>query len=454
MSAGPTQDIDALLRAGINAAKTGDRTRARELLMQVVEADERRPLAWLWLSGVVDGLEDRKVCLENVLALDPANQAARRGLEWVRGQEPVSGPPQADTNREPPARVDPQMPLLPARPPAPEAEPPPLPARSSSLVSERLPPQPASARPKSGPLWDDPPDVLLCPYCAALTQESDRQCPACKGSLWIKAWRRETHSLWLWNLMVLRAATAVFYAVSPLLALAIVAYLIWGEFEPFMLLPAYLGLAHDLDPALVQRALTMLPPVYAVPSILLAVYSALLLVGMYLRWRPVFFLLLAGALVRLGAAVLVAVLGKGYYTLLPIGSPRLPVLEDGYYVLLCGGTGIAAAIGSMLLLMLVYDDFCRDTMRVYFVLDQQHSGGVGRLEYARILGEQGMWALAVLYLRAGAARLSSQAAPFLRLAHAYIRLGRTDLARETLEEARRLDPGSPIVAELDALLKN
>jgi hypothetical protein len=35
----------------------------------------------LWLSGVVDTNEDKRICLENVLVLNPGSLAAKRGLE-------------------------------------------------------------------------------------------------------------------------------------------------------------------------------------------------------------------------------------------------------------------------------------------------------------------------------------------------------------------------------------
>ena len=82
-----TENADRLLREGIAAAKAGQRERARDLLMRVVEQDEENVSAWLWLSGVVDSLDDQEICLENVLALDPDNEAARKGLASVRKQK-------------------------------------------------------------------------------------------------------------------------------------------------------------------------------------------------------------------------------------------------------------------------------------------------------------------------------------------------------------------------------
>ncbi|MEJ2209428.1 MAG: bacterial transcriptional activator domain-containing protein [Anaerolineae bacterium] len=91
--------IADLLQQGIAAAKAGRKEEARRLLTQVVDLDERNEKAWLWLSGVVESTEDRQICLENVLALNPDNQHARAGLEWLQQHAPP--PPAA----EPPAQA-------------------------------------------------------------------------------------------------------------------------------------------------------------------------------------------------------------------------------------------------------------------------------------------------------------------------------------------------------------
>jgi hypothetical protein len=93
---------DDLLKRGIAAIKEGHKAEARKLLAQVVEQDERNEMAWLWMSGVVDTDAERRVCLENVLAINPDNEVAKRGLERLGIAQKVS-------------------PFAPARSPAPDA---------------------------------------------------------------------------------------------------------------------------------------------------------------------------------------------------------------------------------------------------------------------------------------------------------------------------------------------
>lgn len=77
------EQLAALLYEGALALTQGDKQRALELLMQVIEADEQNAEAWLWLSGAVETRDDQQIALENVLALDPTNAAARAGLAWL-----------------------------------------------------------------------------------------------------------------------------------------------------------------------------------------------------------------------------------------------------------------------------------------------------------------------------------------------------------------------------------
>jgi len=70
-----------LLHEGAVALQQGNKPRALELLMQVVEADETIEEAWLWLSGAVDDPADQRTALENVLALNPNNEHALYGLQ-------------------------------------------------------------------------------------------------------------------------------------------------------------------------------------------------------------------------------------------------------------------------------------------------------------------------------------------------------------------------------------
>jgi hypothetical protein len=108
-------ETNELLEQGIAALKAGHKAEARSLLMQVVEQDERNERAWLWLSGAVDTDEERRTCLENVLAINPNNGMARRGLEHLLASKGVRqlsavSPPTPSAEPAPTPREQPPQP--------------------------------------------------------------------------------------------------------------------------------------------------------------------------------------------------------------------------------------------------------------------------------------------------------------------------------------------------------
>ncbi len=82
-----TQDtIQELLRKGIEAARNGDRAGARAFLQQVVDIDEKNEKGWFWLASVVDTDEERRVCLSNVLHINPNNDKARKAMDAIEAR--------------------------------------------------------------------------------------------------------------------------------------------------------------------------------------------------------------------------------------------------------------------------------------------------------------------------------------------------------------------------------
>jgi tetratricopeptide (TPR) repeat protein len=129
-----------LLQRGIEAARAKRNDEARELLLRVVQLDEHNEQAWLWLSGVVESLDDRRVCLENVLALNPNNQRAQAGLRWLDQHAPV--PPPAPLEHCPHCNA-------------------PLPASGEKCPSCKQP------------------VLIVCPHCGDFTEIRKAQCVFC-----------------------------------------------------------------------------------------------------------------------------------------------------------------------------------------------------------------------------------------------------------------------------------
>src|SRR5262249_23417716 len=94
-------NVDSLVQEGITALKAGRKEDAKRALMKAVELDENSEQGWLWLSACVDTPEEQQICLENVLALNPQNEKARKGLAALSGKLGTSAPPAPQTASAP-----------------------------------------------------------------------------------------------------------------------------------------------------------------------------------------------------------------------------------------------------------------------------------------------------------------------------------------------------------------
>jgi ferric-dicitrate binding protein FerR (iron transport regulator) len=73
-----------LFKAGKDAARAGDRAKAHDYFRQAIEIDPYHEQVWIWLASVVETDEDRQVCFENVLELNPTNPIAHRQLQKLQ----------------------------------------------------------------------------------------------------------------------------------------------------------------------------------------------------------------------------------------------------------------------------------------------------------------------------------------------------------------------------------
>ena len=74
------------LEQAVSALKSGQRTRARQLLVEIVKDQPKNAQAWYVLSFVVDNQNQQIYCLQRVLKFAPEHQAARTKLEKLISQ--------------------------------------------------------------------------------------------------------------------------------------------------------------------------------------------------------------------------------------------------------------------------------------------------------------------------------------------------------------------------------
>jgi tetratricopeptide (TPR) repeat protein len=190
------EERDRLLQEGIAAARAGQKEQARNLLLQVIALDEEVEQAWLWLSGVVDDPEERQICLENVLALNPDNKAAQDGLRWLREQAVALAP-------EPPAAPPPQQLRSQRATLVPSA----AAAAPSAGVESRLPETRPVSPERAVTVEIDP---FGCPYCGGPVSGEESRCDHCRRLVFLRHRKREAgmELVWLVLMFLLLGAVA------------------------------------------------------------------------------------------------------------------------------------------------------------------------------------------------------------------------------------------------------
>ncbi len=122
-------EIQTLLKTGIQAAKNGNKDVARGIFEQVLALDSQNEVAWLWMASVVSSPAEREKALRRVLQINPNNDRAQRALAKIQQAQPPAedaAPPSPSPSSAPPADAPPT-----ATPPTPKT--PPRQERSSGL---------------------------------------------------------------------------------------------------------------------------------------------------------------------------------------------------------------------------------------------------------------------------------------------------------------------------------
>ena len=399
-----------LLQAGIRAAKAGDRARARDLLLQVVDQNQTIELAWIWLSEVVDDLEDKVTALENALALNPANAAVRNRVGQLRNRLPA--PAYEDSAA---AHV------APAGAPTAQVEPSPTPETQTITDWQNYLPE-APLEGDDG--MDDP---YQCPYCGQMTGVNDAKCPHCKRRLYIRV-RKSQHSEFLRFTQLLvgvSLGTGIAGVLSPVLALILrgsegADYLlnvfgvqaVWGDFTRIAPATARtLIQGHALRAGVMLGLLLLLSQRWAI-----VFYSAIGIVLADLLWNA--YLLLTGYLGPVSALLNMA-LALGILVLLFASDREFPINDERLL------TQPAAAARSAL-------DFYK----------RGH-------DYRKI----GMWALAVAQWRRAVGLAPMETQYYKDLGIGYAKIKRFSRSLRVLAEAQRQAPDDKAVDEIMALVR-
>ncbi|MCZ7546391.1 MAG: hypothetical protein M5R40_23975 [Anaerolineae bacterium] len=97
-------DVQALIKRGIEAAQAGNKKAAKDSFVQALKHDPRNELAWMWMVSVVETEKERRFCLQKILEINPGNARARQALaQMQRTQLPdwLSRPATAEETLKP-----------------------------------------------------------------------------------------------------------------------------------------------------------------------------------------------------------------------------------------------------------------------------------------------------------------------------------------------------------------
>jgi tetratricopeptide (TPR) repeat protein len=78
---------DHLLQQAISAAHAGHELTARDIFLQIVQSQPQNEVAWMWLTGLLDDIDDRIYACEKVLEINPGNAGAQKYLAQLLAEK-------------------------------------------------------------------------------------------------------------------------------------------------------------------------------------------------------------------------------------------------------------------------------------------------------------------------------------------------------------------------------
>lgn len=425
-------EIQHTLQTAITLIRQGQKEQGRDLLLQVVEADENNEIAWLWLGAVVDSLTDQITALENVLAINPNNHSAQKGLAQLRQQLPEVVPPIVEEASESTVVA-----ALPETPAFVGVEADTIPALDSNWLSEPATAPESTAEStwalddyaerapiESVTALDDP---YQCVYCGAVAAPSLKRCPECSRSLMVLEGSGKLSTS-------LRTATFVLMACIALMAVEAMSTAIFyyqgdafGEFI-YNNIPAVNALVGDFR--LWPQALT----------------SAIL-------WIQ--FGMVATTIVTM-LGLLYQVTPAYYFSVLLISANVLWMVfrwVNGYFGPLLALADIGLSIFALFFIFAAQPDFQVNAIRLRCAIDSHIKGGDALNRLGHIAKGKGQWALAVAYWRAAVAAMPNQAGFYKDLAIGYAQIGYYQKALSALNEFAHQSPDIADFKPMQALIE-
>jgi tetratricopeptide (TPR) repeat protein len=418
-----TDEISTWLEQGLAAAKSGDRIFARQQLLRVVEADEHNLPAWLALSEVAATLEDKEVCLENVLILDPDNADVRQQLDEVKTR-----------------LVD---------------------AKAEEIlvpVDQSAPPQPIGLTINLSD--DELADPLLCVYCGQPTRAEDRSCPHCGRNLIISFYERE-HPRWIglgWLMSILEVLyhLVVMGAVLFFMAIALSAIQVGDRVDVGQLLLLYSGQPTSLSLQAQALVFAALPRDFFYIRLGYIALTLIVAFGLLTRQRLFHLAYIAGLAI---ATTLTLLTYQFSNTIIAAGNSvqatplerilRVVVFEfSNVFTALIGALAVLLLLVRLALIFMMESDFSKDSERLWNQPDRGTKNAHTAFVRAKAHMKGDRWTLAAAYLQQAIALDPSSPDYLIALAECYAHLKRYPRALVLLDQAEQLHSDHPALLHL------
>jgi hypothetical protein len=386
-----TTELDKLLQRGITAVQMSHAATARECFLAIIAADEQHEAAWFWLSQVVDDVEEQRICLENVLALNPHHPKAEQLLDQL---EETAASPQPLVGHRP--ALSPAGAVL-------------YPERQVEI--DDLPPPVKHEAPRIGyssdsqfeDVWSREADI--CAFCAQEVTPEQEKCPGCNQSLLVRQYRYET----------------------PQSSLHMYWVLVLGLGQIFLIQSFYdIVIQMDLLRAILSVSLMLICFVLAAAIYYRQLWGHLLTMGVMVG--IIFFHLIA-------FFVPFSLAGIPLQGIDPAISSFVGNLFSGFGNFLRIMQMMAAVLALAYAVLLASPDFERVALRRLAGISKQAKFAGDYHMLAQQFAQAGMWGTAVLHWQYAVSRAPTQATYMLHLGRAYRQLGFSERSRDMLQTA-------------------
>jgi tetratricopeptide (TPR) repeat protein len=429
------QQIVQWIKQGISAIQAGNAIKGVENLAKAVEADENQLEAWWWLGQVSDSPEDKIVCYENVIALDPEHSGAQLALKALKHIEETAV---MDEHNLPP-----DVPLI-------ETQKVESTGDEASTSSELLKP---SERVTFNDILDS---ELLCLFCASPTEASNEKCPQCHRRLY--KYQRPTAQPKPQYRIITALECGIFFG-GILVVLLMLGYLnmFVSTDHNTAILQAYIAPNNGVLSPNMDIAFSIISPTAFYSALVSALLSVPIIVCILSRWQPLFYSAIGLSTIRILICILTVIhIINGIPASLSIppttASGDLFVKQTRYSLI--GAAVVVGLLSSAALFQLIstHTLFHREKVRRLLTLDRDVSGSSkGLRQRARVYAKEKAWALAALHARESLF-YDIEIEGYTLLATAYYHLGWQDKVTETLEDALAVSPNNTQIIQLREVL--